>query len=699
VRRAWIAVAIGVGSFHAEPARVRAQEKPLVFPATVEVVTVDVVVTDKQGNPVTGLERGDFTLLEDGAPQAITSFEAITGRDEPPPRDPTPFNARVSTNSAAPVRPGRTLVIVFDQPHLTAEQAERGRQALGRFLRGSVFDEERVRLVAVGGRDVVGTRDDLLAVLPELEGGRVRDAGSEALSDYEAMRLLLFDDQPLLMTILQRFQILASGRQLKDPEGERIHPVTEAERAGAAKGGAYDEGYVKNLARSVYDDATRRNEATLDTLVALLESLRSARGRKSVILVSEGFIKDPEQPGIDQVTDASRRANAALYFIDTRGLEALLNTAQQKPYLPNAMLGASLADKAFSAQGAEVLAADTGGFTVKNQNDLAGGLLRITSDTRNYYLLGYSPAAREGQRAFRKLQVKVRRPGTEVRARKGYYPDAAPGANDPAELAGALAEPQDRAGIPLRMSAYVFGESKPGSVRALVAVDVDAGNVVFEGKDGRLLGTLDVLMVVTTRGAEAGRYAQAMELSLTPDRREAMAKTGLPLVRGFDLAPGSYRARIAVRDRRSGRVGTVGHEFVVPQGSTWRTSTPVLSDVLDPIADASRPIPAIGARRLFSGKGPLYFQFDVYGAEADRATGKPQVVAGWTIRGYDGATRAAGEPAPIVPSPRGALTRAGLVPLELPPGDYELVFDVRDTVSGRSLVVREPFAVGEPAGS
>ena len=691
--RLMVLCAAGAGS------AVRAQEKPPSFPSNVELVTVDVVVTDQQGNPVVGLDRGDFTLVEEGVAQAIASFEAVTGRDEPPPPAPEPLNPRVSTNSGAPVRPGRTLVIVFDQPHLSAEQAERGRRALGRFLRGSVFDGERVRLVAVGGRDVVGTRDDLLAVLPELEGGRVPDKGPEALTDHEAMRLLLFDDQPLLMTVLHRFQILSSGQHTVGVEGERIHAVTEEERGGAAKGGAYDEGYVKVLARSVYHDATRRNEATLDTLTALLDSLKPVRGRKSVILVSEGFIKDPELPGYDQVLDASRRANAALYFLDTRGLEPLLGGVEHKIYLPNADLGNSLAEQALSAAGSESLAADSGGFTVKNRNDLATGLMKITSDTRNYYLLGYSPSSSGADGAFRRIQVKVQRKGVEVRARKGYYSGGSAQAGGAADLEAALGEPQDRAGVPLRLSAYVFGESRPGRMHALVATDVDLRGLALEEKDGRLLGSLDVLLTVTpSSGGPAERYAQQVELKLVPERREALLKVGMPVVRGFDLAPGAWRARVVVRDRQSGRVGSVSHSFEVP-GAAWRTSTPVLSDALEALSDASRPVPVVAARRVFAPNGRLYFQFDVYGAARDAASGQPQVLAGWSVRGYDGRTHAAEEPARIVPTPRGALSRTGQLPLSMPPGDYELVLDLRDAVSGRTLVLREPFAVEEASGS
>ena len=69
------------------------------------------------------------------------------------------------------------------------------------------------------------------------------------------------------------------------------------------------------------------------------------------------------------------------------------------------------------------------------------------------------------------------------------------------------------------------------------------------------------------------------------------------------------------------------------------------------------------------------------------------------MRSYDGTTHAAEEPARIVPSPRGALSRTGQLPLSMPPGDYELVLDLRDAVSGRTLVLREPFAVAEASGS
>ena len=75
--------------------------------------------------------------------------------------------------------------------------------------------------------------------------------------------------------------------------------------------------------------------------------------------------------------------------------------------------------------GAEVVASDSGGFTVRNTNDLNGGIQRIAGETQAYYLLGYMPSntARDGK--FRKIQVKLANGrGLQVRARKGYYATA-----------------------------------------------------------------------------------------------------------------------------------------------------------------------------------------------------------------------------------------------------------------------------------
>ncbi len=123
------------------------------------------------------------------------------------------------------------------------------------------------------------------------------------------------------------------------------------------------------------------------------------------------------------------RANAALYFVDARRM--VLGSAEYSPEF-NALgdpyeVAKAGAEGAGEAFGSETLAKETGGFTITNTNDLAGGMRRIAAETRSYYLVGYDPT-REPDGKFRKIRVKVNRKGVRVRARRGYYAESRPAA-------------------------------------------------------------------------------------------------------------------------------------------------------------------------------------------------------------------------------------------------------------------------------
>ena len=123
------------------------------------------------------------------------------------------------------------------------------------------------------------------------------------------------------------------------------------------------------------------------------------------------------------MVQAARRSNVAIYFLDTRGLTgmSIYNTAEFGPALDTQDLGAAFTENLEASEGSESIASDSGGFSVKNTNDLSKGIQRIASESRNYYLVGYvsQNAARDGK--FRKISVKVARKDVQVRARKGYY--------------------------------------------------------------------------------------------------------------------------------------------------------------------------------------------------------------------------------------------------------------------------------------
>jgi len=386
------------------------------------------------------------------------------------------------------------------------------------------------------------------------------------------------------------------------------------------------------------------------------------------VLVSQGFIYDPNLDDFKRVIQTSRRSNVAVYFLDTRGLAGLpvYMSAEFGPSLDTQDLGSAMFESLEASEGAESIASDSGGFTVKNTNDLGAGIQRIANESRTYYMIGYHPknATRDGK--FRKIQVRVNRKNVVVRARKGYYAPLegksalAPKKDvvDP-QFQAALDSPFDSDDVPLRMTSYVFDETLLGKANVMIATDVDVSGFGFEEKEGRSLDTLEFLLVVAHRETgEYFRYDQKVEMKLLPETREKLVKTWFPVVRDFELAPGGYQAKIVVRDKLSHHVGTVVHEFEVPPLGELRVSSPVISDTLMATpegAGSAPPRPQLLARRTFPAGATLYCSFQVFDATKDKASGMPNVSAGWAIRTASGVPVASANPTPINPTSLGGL--------------------------------------------
>jgi len=670
---------------------------PPTFAAQIEQVTVDAVVTDKKGMPITDLVPGDFVITEDGKPQEIVNFEAIKVPDapvtQPAARPP------ISTNRRPEDRTGRTFVVLFDDLQMTRFQGNIAKRAVAEFLTSGTREGDRVMLVATGGgawwsTRMMAGRDELITLLKRLEGRLIPDNAPDRMSDYEAMRIHAYNDADAMARVQRRFESL--GVSTRSPQDRRglDNPTQDP--------------MVRSRASDVYFQAVTRNRVTLQVLVRLLDSLQSTKGRKSVIMVSQGFIYDPNLSEFKDVVQASRRGNAAVYFLDTRGLEGLGTqfTAEfQAPTDPRDV-GSALLDQTLSSEGSESIASDTGGFSVRNTNNLANGIQRIASETQMYYLLGYTPtnAARDGR--FRKIGVQVKRKGITVRARRGYYAplddvkaaenaQKKKGGPDPV-LQQALDSPFEQDDIPIRMTAFVEDEALLGKLQALIAADVDVQGFAFNEEDGRFVDTLEFMLVVAHReSGEFYQYNQKVDMRLLPATRERLKAAWYPLLRDFELSPGGYQSKIVVRDKNNGRVGTVIHEFDVPDPAEFRTSTLSLSDTLEPGSESSGvPKPIFIARRDFPQGAMLYGQFSVFGAEKDGSTGMPRVSAGWEIRAADGTVRQRANATVINPTSLGRLTRlVGTQLKDFSPGSYEFVLNLKDEVSGKNLEIKQPFAV------
>lgn len=381
-----------------------AQAQPVPsFPSRAERVVVDVVVTDRDGAPVLGLTASDFEVSEEGDRQTIASFTAFA---------PVPAGGsgggEAGTEASAPPpsgsAPGRLSVVAFDDVNLTPYKVHEAKAAVAAFVR-ALGEDDRILLVATGSGEgrlspSGASRQALLDMLRDLKPGYLPDMSPDRMSDYEAMMIYL----------------------LRDPDTQK----RVAGRINARTGGAGSLS-IPALAAEAYGRAAGRLRDTLRAMGRLIETIASEPGRKPVILVSEGFILSPRVLEFRSVTQAAMRANAALYFVDAR---QMMLGASEYPVERNdlgaagkvAIAQVELAGDAF---GSETLAKDTGGFTITNTNDLAGGMRRIADEARTYYLVGYDPT-KEPDGRFRKIRVKVNRKGVRVRARKGYYAESRP---------------------------------------------------------------------------------------------------------------------------------------------------------------------------------------------------------------------------------------------------------------------------------
>jgi VWFA-related protein len=678
------------------------------FPRGVELVTVDVVVSDKAGNPVPGLTREDFTVLDEGQARPIETFDSIRLTAAPAseaPAGPPPPRPHLATNLPAGPSNGRSYVIVFDNLHLTPLNAQRAKNAIAAFLDKGVSQGDRITLIATGGGPWWSTtmpagRADLIDLLKGLEGRRFPDNALERLTDYEAMRITVNHDTALAQRVQQRWETFGVKSRQESQQAQ-----LQREQEGRTVLGVIDP-YLENRASEAYLKAQSRVKVTFGVLERALKPLESSSDRKALLLVSEGFVFDPADSQLKAVTEAARRANAGVYFLDTRGLETTgFYSAQFGDRIDERDLITAIADTTQDGEGATVLAQDTGGFSVRNANDLTPGLLRIGRESRTYYLLGFDPPAdgpRDGR--FRKITVKVRGKGLTVRARKGYYaPNDLPAtrAKEPekgdVQFQEALDSPYLASDIPLRATAYVVGETTATKARTLVAVDADVSKLAFDEKEGHPTASFDLLIVVGNRlTGEVQRYDQKVELERKPTA--AGASTWYSIVRDFDLASGGYQAKVVVRDVKTRKLGTVAYDLEVPALDHWWVSTPVLTDTLQQPPGQASVLPVLLARRTFAATGLVYCRFDVNGAAKDKATGMPRVSSGHHLTRSDGTVVSRADPTPILPTSLGAVTRMIGIPLDgVTPGDYELTLTVRDEIAGKSQEIREPFRVTSPS--
>lgn len=390
------------------------------FRATTLVVEVDAVVTDGKGHFVTGLTANDFEVLEDGTPQGIQQIYLVTGKSverptgslaEPGPERPAELPAPPSA------APQRVFVLFFDEEHIELGAFKRLRDAAVSFLT-TEFAEGDIGGVVIGGKmagnQLTTNRELLLGAVraakpnPNKTSRRLeRLEWPRFSSDAEAVQIALFQNREVIGQVVRR--------AMADDPSLTVDPTPD----------------VMEKARRIVNELRPAAANTVRTVQALVSGLGRIPGRKTLVLLTEGFFVEESYGDLRQIIGAAARSNVRIYSIDARGLN-IHEESDNLRQLSVMDAQGSLPLEAYNTieDGPNTLAVDTGGYVVRRTNDFKAGLAEIARDTSTYYVIAYAPT-KAGDGSFRRITVRVKRPGLMVRFRRGYL-STAPAAHTPA---------------------------------------------------------------------------------------------------------------------------------------------------------------------------------------------------------------------------------------------------------------------------
>ena len=693
-----------------EPAPQRA---PGTVSEGVTAVLADVVVRDRRGQPVRDLSVDDFEVFEDGVRQTIGAFTRVfDGHPSTPAALPLPSGGATpgGIGSPAPVSsgPGVTALVFHG---LSPEGRRLALQAAQSYLGTK---EEMANYVGIFGIDL-----SLRALVPFTRNGvEVRRAlevvgrgGSPGFAQPEFQEQKASADQ----------QASAAGATPAAPQ------ATGGPSAGAGRGPEYLAVMQSRMIDSFTQmERDQQGYVATDALMAIVSVMGRLPGRKSVVMFSEGIAIPPAVHRLFLgVVDAANRANVSIYTIDASGLRTISDQARIRDQVnQSASAGIDTAYSGDAGGGALIrgleaneynlrsdpafglgrLALDTGGVLFSGSNNLRTAFERIESDLRNYYLLGYTPTNPAFDGRFRSIEVKVRRPGVTVAARKGYFavrnPGTVPINTWEAPALGALETKPVPNAFPVQAGALLFPErGRPGLVPVLV--EFPTAPLTFgPAPDGKNY-TSDFSVLVRFLDGDnqvVRKVSQHYEIQGELAQIERAKQGAVLFYRESELPPGVYSMETVVHDAPSGKASVRFTTVEVPrhEEGQLRMSSVVLVKRGEEVPEKDRrpdnPLlvnglvlqPNIGEPVSRATK-EVAFYFSVYPRE-----GGPEPRT--EIQLLQNGQSVARLPMPVgTPNEAGRIQQIGRFPLEgLAPGTYELVAVVKqgDAQISRSTTLR-----------
>ena len=602
---------------------VRAQDQPAdnsnqssyVLKVQSDLVLTNVVVRDRRtGAVVRGLTAKDFTVLENGKPQSIQSFD-FQSIDQATPLNEATISGKqgqlvlgkgtgagVVTGDA--LRNHRLVVLFFDLTSMQPDDLTRSVEAAQNYINRQMQPADLVAAVSL-------------------------DSALNVDQDFTA-------NKQLLLSAVSRY----NGTQQNGYAAGATSTTNQAEDASSF---TPDE--------SEYNDLN--TDRQLFAIAQIAKSLAYINQKKSLLYFSGGIQRDgiENQASLRAATNSAVRANLSIYSVDMRGLQAI------SP-LGDASTGSIRGTSAYSGQAFQnnldanfnsqevlsTLAADTGGKFYGDSNDFAPAFQAMEQDTSAYYVIGFRSTnpARDGR--YRKLQIKVNRADVKIEYRPGYYA--------PADYQHSNREDRERqldeqlqsdlpaTDVPVYLAAYYF-QIAPGRYYIPVSLIVPGSQIPFVKGGDRDKATIDIIgEVKDPAGRTEGEIRQTVKLAI--DQQQQAARKNVQYTTSFTLPPGKYHLKFVVRENETGHMGSFETDITVPDLSKapMKLSSVVLASQRQPSTTSksgkgqdANPLLQNGllwipnVAHVFRQGGHLYLLYEVYAPDVKAVDAKSAVAA------------------------------------------------------------------------
>jgi len=660
---------------------------------------VDVTVTGRDGKPIEGLTANDFTLTEDGVPQAISlvAFQRVdaaadtAASDSPSQPEPVQPAASPPRSTVAPAvqpqissspagdiryRNRRLLVLYFDLSAMPPQDQARAYGAARKFVAEQIRPQDLVAVMTFQGgavrikSDFTGDRQALGEVIETLIYGEQRDANDMPDQTTDVGTAFGQDDA--------EFNILNTDRQL----------------------------------------------SALQTAATMLRNLPE---EKSLVYFSSGLRLNgvDNQAQLRATVNAAIRANVSIYPVDARGLVAeapLGDATRPSPSGVGLLTGQAAQTLMSNFQRSQdtlySLAKDTGGKAFFDNNDLSAGIVQAATAIRSYYILGFTSTNGAQDGKFRRIKVSLTRDrNADVSYRQGYFADKTfakfTAADRERQLEDALMLEDPVTDINLAMEVNYFQLTR-AEYFVPVSVKIPGSELALARRRGAQHTVIDFIgEVKDDYGVTMQNVRDRLDVKLSDQTAAELVKRPVQYETGFTLLPGKYVIKVLARDDETGRIGTYQAAFAIPNLNREVARVPISTVVLSSqrlalanaiysvkkdvenvnplVFEGQKLLPSV--TRVFSRGRDLYVFLQAY--ERGESESQP-IVAFVTL--YRGETKAL-ETAPLAVTVDADAKGKGIplrfsVPLEqVPPGRYECQVSVLLPGASKATFWRAPIVV------